>query len=230
MKKDILISIIAGIFLLGGAVISSPHWFKYLFPEQYLEQENLIPVKTKSNESISKTSKENLSNKSSGTENLIIDRIELSTRDFNIPSYFYFRITNNGTRTMENLEVTIDLGKAEYREFDFSKKIEIEIAIDSIDKSFVVMKIPKMKENETIDFYSLNTLPVFENILMNASNMTFDKIYTYQDYKDSEDDRFASNGAFNNFLWIMLSLVIIVFTIYFVIVLIAYLNKLFNIE
>lgn len=226
MKGKIIIAIITGCFLLAGAVISSPHWFKHFFPEQYLEQENIKPERAIPQEK--EDSKKD--DKSTGTENLVITKIDLSSRDFNIPSYFYFEVTNKGTRTIQNLNLTIDLGKSKYQEFDYSKKITTSIKIDSTDKSFVKILCPEIKENETIEFYALTSAPTFNNITLNASNMTFDKKYTYDDYLTSEKDGISDDSGFYNFLIVILSLAIIVFAIYFTIVIITYLNKIFKIE
>jgi len=234
MKKEILIALITGIFILGGAILSSPHWFKYFFPEQYLEQEKITATETLSNVDNSKLDKEKSDKENgeimSGTENLIISRIELSPKDFNIPSYFYFQVENKGTRTIENLDIIIDLGKAKYEKYDYSKKVEIYPITDSIDKSFLKFKVPKIKQNQSIEIYSLQTFPVFKSITMNATNMTFDKLYTYEEFQKSEEGNVTESSGFHDFLIVMLSIVIIVFTIYFGIVIITYLNKLFRIE
>jgi hypothetical protein len=65
---------------------------------------------------------------------------------------------------------------------------------------------------------------------MNATNMTFDKLYTYEEFQKSEEGNVTESSGFHDFLIVMLSIVIIVFTIYFGIVIITYLNKLFRIE
>jgi hypothetical protein len=234
MKKEVLIAIITGTFILGGAILSSPHWFKHFFPEQYLEQEKIKPTQLSSKYLNSASNKDDAAsidkNTKSGTENIVISRIELSPKDFQIPSYFYFQVSNNGTRTIKNLEITVDLGKSIYEEFDFSRKVEIHSIIDSLDRSFLKFNIPNFKQYETIDCYSLLTLPIFESITMNASNMTFDKIYSYEEFEKSEENIFNTSSGFRTFLTVMLSLVIIVFTVYFVIIIITYLNKVFKIE
>lgn len=226
MKGKIIIAIISGLFLLAGAIITSPHWFKYFFPEQYLVQENIEPVRTKTTEKEINGNQEN----STGTENLVISRIDLSSRDFNIPSYFYFEVTNKGTKIIQDLNITVDLGKSKYQEFDYSKKIPSKIITDSTDKSFVKIIYPEIKENETIEFYALTSAPTFKNIILNASNMTFDKKYTYDDYLISEKDGVSNEGGFYLFLTVILSIVIVVFAIYFTFVIITYLNKVFKIE
>ena len=211
--------------MLAGAIITSPHWFKYFFPEQYLVQENIEPVRTKTTEKGIDGNQE----KPTGTENLVISRIDLSSRDFNIPSYFYFEVTNKGTRTIQELNITVDLGKSKYQEFDYSKKIHSKIITDSTDKSFVKIICSEIKENETIEFYALTSAPIFKNIIFNASNMKFDKKYTYDDYLTSEKDGVLNVGGFYTFFRILLSLLIVVFAIYFTILTIIYLNKVFKI-
>jgi hypothetical protein len=166
----------------------------------------------------------------SGTENLVISKIEISPKVFNLPSYFYIEIENKGTRTIENLEVLIDLGRAKYEDYDYSKSLEIIPLNDTNDMSFLKFKISLIKPNQSIQIYSLQSIPVFRSIVMNASNMTFDKVYSYEEYLKSEDGSYIESSLFESFLWIMFSLVIIVFTIYFVIVGIAILNRLFKIE
>jgi hypothetical protein len=231
MKKEILIALITGVFIIGGAVLSSPHWFKYLFPEQYLEQEQIIPIETSKKDIESKIeSMDEDETSKSGTENLVISKIEISPKVFNLPSYFYIEIENKGTRTIENLEVLIDLGRAKYEDYDYSKSLEIIPLNDTNDMSFLKFKISLIKPNQSIQIYSLQSIPVFRSIVMNASNMTFDKVYSYEEYLKSEDGSYIESSSFESFLWIMFSLVIIVFTIYFVIVGIAILNRLFKIE
>ena len=232
MKKEILIAIIAGIFILGGSILSSPHWFKYFFPDQYLEQEKIKPTETpikndNSNDSLNNSNADK-ELKKNGTENLVISRIELSPKDFKLPSYFYIEIENKGSRIIKNLEIIIDLGKAKYQEFDYSRSVGMTSIIDSNDKSFIKFEVPYIKENQTIEFYSLQSMPIFKSISMNASNMAFDKIYTYEEFVKSEEGENTESSGFDSFLTAMLSLVIIVFTIYFVIVLITFLNKLFK--
>lgn len=231
MKKEILIAFITGVFILGGAVLSSPHWFKYLFPEKYLEQKQIKPIETskKDNES-NKQSKTKDESPKSGTENLVVAKIEISPKDSNLPAYFYVEIENKGTRTIENLELLIDLGKAKYEDYDYSKSLDIIALNDTNDKSFLKFKVPLIKQNQSIQIYSLQSIPVFRSISMNAPNMTFDKIYSYEEYLKSEDGSHIESSSFENFLWVMLSLVIIVFTVYFVIVGVTYLNKLFKID
>jgi len=222
MKKEIIIATISGLFLIACAVISSPHWFKYFFPEQYLEQEKIEPQRKK--EENKNVKEDTLSSQQNAIGNLVISKIDLIPREFDLPSYLYFEVINNGTATIRDLTISVDLGKSKFQKFDYTKQVNSSITIDSTNKSFVKIFCPQIKETETIEFYFLNSSPFFKSIILNAKNMAYYKKYTYEEYLESQ----AKDSTTNIFV-IVLSIAFVIFAIYFTVIAIIRLNRYFKI-
>ena len=229
-KTQVLLAILAGIFVIVAAIISSPHWFKYFFPKHYLEQEKLDPKKIENTKVISDSinTKSLETKEKAGIEDIVISKIELCPKNFRIPNYLYFEVQNKGTKTIKNLVVSVNLGKASYLSFDYTRNLNPKSQVDSLDKSFIKVICPEIKESEGVGIYLLLTQPNFEDILLHADNLTFDKQYSYSEYLSSSIQEDSDN--FHSFLIVCLSIVIIIFGIYFTVVIITYLNKLFKVE
>jgi len=149
-RTQIFIAIIGGCFAIFSAIILSPHWSKYFFPKQYLAQEKLDPSKTTNTKVVIDTVNRPSGKREEkeGVDDIKITKIELCPRNFKIPSYFYFEVNNSGSKTIKNLTVTVNLGKASYAYFDITKNLKLTTLTDSNDKSFLKIACPEIKENE----------------------------------------------------------------------------------
>lgn len=216
-KVQIFVAIITGVFVIIAAIISSPHWFKYFFPNQFVEEEIIQPQILKKdffNTEIPSDSSRN-EIKNSGTENIVISKIELCPISSKLPAYFLLEFKNEGTKTLKDLTFIIDLGKAEYKQLEFLGPNNSTFIIDSTKKNIIYVKIPVVRENETYILYTLLSIPVFKSILINGSNLVFAKEYSYEDYLTSEVDKTSIIDGFLIFLIIIVSIILIVLTFYF---------------
>lgn len=233
-KIAIWVALITGLFVLAAAILSSPHWFKIFFPKQYIESEKIDfkktinpQLKADTNTAISIDTKALVDPKEKdGTENLVISRIELSPKNFNIPSYLYFEIKNEGTKTLKNVSITANLGQAFYTAFDFTRNLSPTVKTDTLDKGFLQLVCPKIKENESIGIYLHISQPRFDNILLHADNMAFDKAYSYIDYQNSANH--IERTGFQNFLRICGGITIVIIGGYFLYVFLTFCNRLFK--
>lgn len=217
-------ALIGGAFILITGIVTSSLWLNKLFP-RYFPKSDKTELSQPENNDKKVQEKDNQSILSSL---LTITNIELSPRKFEIPSYFYFKVAYSGNKVVKDLNITIDLGKSNYESFDYSKRLQLTVEEDSTDKSYIKIFIPKMRKNETIEFYSLLTDASFENILLNAKNMTYDKVYTYEQYLDSLKGSPSEINGFETFLIVILGIVIVVLTGFFLVSLIAYFVKRWN--
>lgn len=216
-KTQISVAIITGLFVIIAAIISSPHWFKYFFPNQFVEEEIIQPQTTKKDFSNSNFHPDSTAEfvKEEGTENFFISRIELCPINSNLPVYFLIEFKNKGTKTLKDLTITIDLGKSEYQQFDLQGSVSNSFNVDTTEKSKINLKLPVVSENETYIFYALLSLPVFKSILINGANLTFAKEYSYEEYLSSEVEKTTLLDGFIIFLVVLISIVLIVLAFYF---------------
>lgn len=208
-RTQIFIAILGGIFIVIGAIISSPHWFKYFFPEQFVEQEATQPKKTK-NES----SEESNDNENRETEVLTIERIELCPVSSKLPAYMYFELKNNGTKTLKNITLTLNLGRSSIQNIDVIGNNVVRI--DTSASNQLVVQFSRLNENDVKSVYCLLSQPMFSSITLNGENLKFAKEYTYKEFIENEGEERTDLGGFFVFLQILIGFILIVFALYFV--------------
>lgn len=226
-RNQIIGAIITGIFIIFGAIISSPHWFKLFFPDQYVEQEEVSP-KVTTRKNIDSTESIDSSEVSSGTENLVIEKIELCPINSLIPSYFLIEIKNSGTKILNNLEIDIDLGRAKFQQIDIIKPNNSISSIDTSTSNRIILQYSKFEENESIIIYTLLSQPVFNSIKLSGSNLVHSKEYTYKNYVDSKLKKKSGLRPFFIFLILLSGLILLVLTIYFLMVTYTFLKRWLN--
>ncbi len=228
-RNQIIGAIITGIFIIFSAIISSPHWFNLFFPDQYVEQEEVSPiVSTRKNKNVKSTESIDSSEVSSGTENLVIENIELCPINSLIPSYLFVEIKNSGTKKLNNLEIDIDLGRARFQQIDIIKPNNNISSIDNSTSNRIILQYSKFEENESIIIYTLLSQPVFNSIKLSGSNLVHSKEYTYQNYVDSKLKNKSGLSAYVIFLLVLLGVILIVLTIYFLNVIYTFLKRWLN--
>ncbi len=204
IKSQVLIAIITGLFVITGAIISSPHWFKVIFPEKYVEEEIITPKKIDTVFTINEdTLKEEEEIRYYGTEDLRITRLQICPINFNLPNYFFVEITNKGTKKLVNVNLTIDFGKASYTQIEYSPEKNITFNNDSLNKFFAKFQCEEINRDESIYIYALLTQPSFNRILIDGPNLTFSKEYTYMEYLDSEKGSESEINGWTLFLYIL---------------------------
>ena len=216
-RIQISVAILGGFFVITGAVISSLHWFKYFFPDQFKEKE-AIPSKTVSTEK--KESSE--TSETSGTESLSIKRFELTPVLSDIPSYLYFELKNEGTKTLKELTVYIDLGRSTYTAIDvIGNNIH---SVDSTQSNQISITFSELFENDHKSIYLLLSHLVFNSIKIRGSNLNFNKEYSFDDLAKNEFSSEETSGFFI-FLQILLGFILFIFAIFFVSMTYRYLYK-----
>lgn len=218
-RIHIIAPIISGIFMLVASIISSPQWFKYVFPNQYVEQEEITPKIS----SKQKESKEN--EESGGTENLVVKNIELCPINSKIPSYFFIEIKNLGSKIINDFSLDIDLGRAIFQKIDIQKPNNSSSSIDTTLNNRILLQYSKVAQNESIIIYALLSQPVFNSIKLNGSNLNAAKEYTYKNYVDSKLETRNAIFGFYVFLFILAGGVLVVLAIYLLNIVYTFLKR-----
>lgn len=226
-RNQIIGAIITGIFIIFGAIISSPHWFKLFFPDQYVEQEEVSP-KVTTRKNIDSSESIDSSEVSSGTENLVIEKIELCPINSLIPSYLFIEIKNSGSKKLNNLEIDIDLGRARFQQIDIIKPNNNTSSIDTSTSNRIILQYSKFEENESIIIYTLLSQPVFNSIKLSGSNLVHSKEYTYQNYVDSKLKNKSGLSAYVIFLLVLSGVILMVLAFYFLNVIYTFLKRWLN--
>ena len=227
-KTHVWTVVITGLFIIAGAIISSPHWFKYFFPEQFLEQESIRPELLSRDASDEDKLKDSLGLDSveTGIETIVIEELELCPVNSAIPSYFFLKVKNRGTKTLRNLLVTVDFGRAKYEQFDyFLSAHNRKASIDSTHNNVISVALPKLTKNDTFSMYCLLSQPVFNTITITGGNLRIAKEYSYQEFITSGFDQGSSSISFFGFLLVLTGLILIVFSAYFCMIVYHFLMK-----
>lgn len=213
-RTQVLISILGGLFIVIAAIISSPNWFKYFFPEQFVEQEAAPKTMTKNEPAEKKEDNVEKEKADSGTELLVVNKLELCPISSKIPSYLYIELKNNGTKRLKNVSVTIDLGRAEYKYIDFSRNNFAKI--DTTRANEIIVTYSEMAQNDSKSIYCLLSLPVFNSIKLNGENLKFASEYTYKDLMKIDEPKPTESNGFYIFLQFLMAGILIVFAVFFV--------------
>jgi len=221
IKAQIIISVISGIFIITAAIISSPHWFKLIFPENYVEKEINEPELIKSSK-LTNSDEEKISN--SGVENITIDRIELCPINSDLPSYFYLKLKNNGTKNIENFSVSIDFGRSKINDLDINN-LGSYAFLDTSNVRILKLQYKTFDENDIIDIYCLISEPTFKVISINGSNLTFSIEYSYEQLLQKEHKETKNINGFIIFLLVLLGFILFVFSLYIISIVYGLLKK-----
>jgi len=208
-RTQIIVAILGGIFLLIAAIISSPHWFKYFFPEQYIEQEAAPSQKTE-DKTIEKNKSEN-----TGTENLVINKLELCPINSKLPAYFFIEIKNKGSKKLKNISLEIDFGRASIIGVDLTGNNSIEKQ-DTTKSNELFVLYSELVENETKSIYCLLSQPVFSSIKINGENLMYSKEYTYKNFIESDGVEKSKLSGFFVFLLLIFGFILFVFALFFI--------------
>lgn len=215
-NTQVAIALLGGIFLIAAAIISSPHWFKFFFPEQYIEQEAVPTKKTKNN------SQEN-STKELGIENLIINKIELCPVSSKLPSYLLVEIKNNGSKKLRNINLTINLGRASFNGIEIlGNNVK---NVDTTKVNELIVTFSELIENDSKTIYCLLSQPIFNSIKINGENLKFSKEYTYKDFIENDSIKSSNLNGFFIFLQIVIGFILSIFSLYFVTIVYKLLKK-----
>lgn len=189
IKGQVWTAVITGVFILAGAIISSPQWFKFFFPDQYIQQESLNPKILPGNNSSTTPLTDSLGVTSvyEGTENIAIEELELCPVNSVLPSYFFLKVKNRGTKALRNLLVTVDFGRAKYEQFEYLVSTHNQkVSVDTTHNNKISISLPKMDKNDTYSLYCLLSQPVFSTITITGDNLRRAKEYSYQEFLNSE--------------------------------------------
>ncbi len=221
VRMQIIISVISGIFIIVAAIISSPHWFKLIFPENYVEKEINAP------EFIEKTDLNEINEEkegNSGIENITIERIELCPISSDLSSYFYLKLKNSGTKYIDNLSVSIDFGRSQINDIDI-KNLGTYAFLDSSKVSILKIQYDTLVENEVIDIYCLLSEPTFKVISITGSNLTLSIEYSYEQFLKKEQENNNNINVFFIFLMILLGFILFMFSLYIISIVYRLLKK-----
>jgi len=176
------------------------------------------------------TQAEKTKQKKIGTASIEIRNVQLSPVDFKLPNYFYFELHNNGSLPLERINLTIDLGKANLKDYEIRSSSSYDLVSVGKDSNIIKMVFDSLNPNESVYVYTLLTSANFRKIVVNSDDITNTLSYTIDDMaKDAGNSRFFSSGMII-FFRIIFALVVIVFVIYAVIVVISNLNRIFKID
>ena len=167
---------------------------------------------------------EKKANKSKNTANLNISDIFLPEINTKLESAFFIKITNDSLNDAKDLNVKINFGESEILKCE-TQPINMFEKNQDYTNSIISFDIKSINKNDKFYVYCLTSLPVFNSILITGSNLFQNEIYTYEQYKSKNDT--ISSGV-TIFFKIIGAILFIIFTGYFTLVAIAFLNKKIN--
>jgi len=176
------------------------------------------------------TQVEKAKQKKIGTASIEIRNVQLSPVDFKLPNYFYFELHNNGSVPLERINLTVDLGKANLKDYEIRSSSSYNLVSGEKDSNIIKMVFDSMNPSESVYVYTLLTSANFKKIVVNSDDITNTLSYSIDDMaKDTGNSRFFSSGMIT-FFKIIFALIVIVFVVYAVIVVISNLNRVFKID
>lgn len=168
--------------------------------------------------------------KKRGAASIEIRNVQLSPIDFKLPNYFYFELHNSGSIPLEHISLTVDLGKANLKDYEIRSSSGYNLVSGGKDSNIIKLVFDLMNPDESVYVYTLLTAANFKKIVVNSDDITNTLSYTIDDLaKDAGNSRFFSGGLIT-FFKIIFAIVVIVFVIYAVIVVISNLNRVFKID
>ena len=165
-----------------------------------------------------------------GYAELELLNLQLSPVDFNLPNFFYFELHNKGTAPAQNLVVRIDLGKATVKEIEITCSDTYEILSNDLSTSIIKAALSSIAQEESAYFYLLLSTPTFKKIIASAENIPLDLIYSVDNYRDNSSETEFVSSNLMSFLRFAFGAAVGVFGIYFIVVIITLLNRVFKID
>lgn len=168
--------------------------------------------------------------KKTGHAEIEIKNVQLSPIDFELPNYFYFELHNSGSIAAENIQLTVDLGKANLSQYEIRSPSNHKIVSGGSNTNIIKVVFDSINSDESIYIYTLLTIPIFKKVVITSDNIPSTLSYTIEDFKGAENPTNFFSGGLITFLRIVIGGVILVFIIYAVVVIIMKLNRVFKIE
>lgn len=153
----------------------------------------------------------------------------LTPMRFEVPSALYFELTNAATYSGFETTISIDVGRARASAVDWIPKSSCESSPEAAEQPIVTILCPEIAAKETIYFQLLLSVPEVREIVIRSSGMTYPKELSSEDLfgeeESRDDEAFISPGMIAAFR-VVFFLVALTFTIFFVVVIIAFLLSL----
>jgi hypothetical protein len=148
---------------------------------------------------------------------------------FKIPSYFYAEVRNDGPDSAKDVEVIADLGKAQADQIDVKPSDKCSCNTDTKGTSIIRVICTDVAAHESVYLYALTSLPIFQKIIVRSSTSVSPIEYSWSDSQAEKENSWFLSSGMREFLKFMTGAVIFVFCVYFVIVVILLMNKIFKI-
>jgi hypothetical protein len=154
--------------------------------------------------------------------------VQLPPIDFELPCYFYFEIYNSGDATADNVQVTMDLGKANLKQFEVRSASNWRVVSRESNTNMIKLAFNSIGGNESAYVYALLTMPVFKKIVITCDNVSEVRSYTIEDFMGDRPSGNFFSGALITFFRLIFGGIFLVFVVYSMIVIITWLNRLFK--
>lgn len=204
----ILLSIFIGIFV----------WRNFNFLTEIT-----FSIKKPTSTSASQTQKESTNSKSSSNPQLEFGKIILPPAPKELPAIMVFEIANPGTGETNNIRVSLDLGSSRALGYEILGAKIADPLQPILGTSMLTTIIEKIGPTEHAYLYVYCSQPSFSRITASSPDVHGSIEYKYSDINSSKDSENASD--FKTFLYVILSIFIVVMGIYFTILLIQILDK-----
>lgn len=167
---------------------------------------------------------EKKADQSKDTANLTISNVYLTPINTSIDSVFFAEVTNNSLNVAKNLIVKLDFGEATISKCEITPSNAIN-KNETFTSSIVSFSVEELERKDTFYIYCFISHPVFKSLLITGSNLFSNEQLNYKNYHPIKTDE---ESGFLTFFKVIASIVSLVFVIYFVIVVINFLNKKFK--
>jgi hypothetical protein len=173
-------------------------------------------------------SKKSTSKKNTTTNYFLFADVQVTPSAFNIPSYIYAEVRNAGSDLVREVEIVIDLGKAQAEQADIKPSDKCSFSQNVKGESIVRVKCSEVTANESIYFYALTSMPIFQKIIVSSSGSVSPIQYSWSNILEKKESSSLLSPGTIGFLWFLVCAVIFVFSVYFIIVAIVFMNKKFK--
>ena len=178
-------------------------------------------------ETSNKSKEEQLKDRQTCCPHLKIGQVLVPPTAKKLPVIVVFEVRNSGEAIARQVRVFIDFGSSKVIAYEVIGPRKDFVSGSETGSSIINLEIKYLRPHESAYIYAQTSHAVFSKIVLSSSDTLSAIEYTYSNYlaktKTSKDG--AMPDWFVTFLFILVGSVLVVFTGYFVIVLIQKLNK-----
>jgi hypothetical protein len=163
---------------------------------------------------------------SKNTASLNISKVNMPPINTSQDSSFFVEIKNNSLNIAKDITVKINFGEASVTSCETLPKNVFQKE-QNYNTSIISFPVGDIQKSDKFYVYCLISNPVFESILISGSNLFSNQVFEYKNLK--REVKIESSG-FLTFFKVVATIVAVIFTIYFTIATISFLNKKLNVD